>query len=121
MDKASGGVGGEADPREPLPLDPGSSGLCTGPSSPRIGARDGGSPGRDPQIQDRSLGGSVVTRDTGESWARPLGLVDNPPGEADRTDGVEIALTSDSQMNRSDGETGPDSRTSFSGQSASGG
>uniref|UniRef100_M4BHD3 Uncharacterized protein n=1 Tax=Hyaloperonospora arabidopsidis (strain Emoy2) TaxID=559515 RepID=M4BHD3_HYAAE len=103
MDSASGGVGGEADPREPLPPDPGGSGLRAGPSSPRIGAGDGGSPSRGPPTQDKSLGGGVATGDAGESWAWPLQLVNNPPGEADRTDGEEFALTSCSQMDGSGG------------------
>ena len=54
---------------------------------------DGGSPSRGPPIQDKSLGGGVATGDAGESWAWPLRLVNNPPGEADRTDGEEFALT----------------------------
>ena len=77
MDSASGCVGGEAGPREPLPPDLGGSGLRAVPSSPRIEAGDGGgSPSRGPQIQDRSLGGGAATEDAGESWARLLGLVD---------------------------------------------
>uniref|UniRef100_M4BCN5 Uncharacterized protein n=1 Tax=Hyaloperonospora arabidopsidis (strain Emoy2) TaxID=559515 RepID=M4BCN5_HYAAE len=122
MDSASGCVGGEAGPREPLPPDLGGSGLRAVPSSPRIEAGDGGGLPAAALRFKTDLWAVVPPRRTQAS--RGLGYSDwwtLFPGEADRTDGVEISLTSGSQMDVSGGETRPESRTSFSGQSAGGG
>ena len=121
IDSTSGGGRGEENQRESLLPDPRGKGHSTGPSSPHVGARDGGvSKPRPPdsiRISGRwcRLGGSrrAIRLAT---WTRGLSSRGGRYGVR-----LELALTSVPPMDGSSEETGPNSRTLFSGNSVRGG